>query len=402
MHLQQLSSIVTELRHLQTDIMSRTTHILQVMEKELYKLELHAPGGGIARDNKPCIMDFGIRLTAADYIAEMAAFPEGTKRQEPEGGVSMSASALRQAATQQMPSTGPTSRIAGVTRRSSIIKISYPSLARGKHASIAKNHDHNETNPTKAELAETVQVSKRSPPSRVVLDKLLSVEEGNLPFGAPCLNKSSDISLERHSDESYNKSKPTSPVQVVNTSYGPYPVEIVTPGFVTLSKASPKAAIVNLNSISAMRNSNSFSSSMNANTSQESIILADECSKDAAEQGEQDEFKLPPLTPDKYAKEAALQSSKNALKRLLKSESKKLQRMYSAKSSGFWEFQSVRELMLSQSVFAKIVLLPAYDEKGRRISSDTLVAYGSVNTQLSIDGIHPRSFFSNAWYLISS
>ncbi|KAJ3229566.1 hypothetical protein HDU81_005261 [Chytriomyces hyalinus] len=318
-------------------------------------------------------MDFGIRLTAADYIAEMAAFPEGTKRQEPEGGVSMTNA-----------QHCPTSRIAGVARRSSIIKISYPSLARGKRASIVKYHDQNETNPTKAELAE---VSKRSPPSRVVLDKLLSVEEGNLPFGALCLNKSSDISLERHSDESYNKSKQTSPVQVVNTSYGPYPVEIVTAGFVSLSKASPKAAIVNLNSISAMRNLNSLSSSMNANTSQESIILADECSKDAAEQGEQDEFKLPPLTPDKYAKEAALQSSKNALKRLLKSESKKLQRMYSAKSSGFWEFQSVRELMLSQSVFAKIVLLPAYDEKGRRISSDTLVAYGSVNTQLSIDAL---------------
>ncbi|KAI8835212.1 hypothetical protein BJ741DRAFT_687922 [Chytriomyces cf. hyalinus JEL632] len=401
MDLQQLSSIVTELRRLQTDLMSRSTQILQVMEKELYKLELHAPGGGMVRDNKASIMDFGIRLTAADYIAEMAASVEGAKRQEAEGGVSLSTPALRQASTQHLPTTGPASRIAGDIRRSSI-KMSFPSLGRGKRASTAKNCDQTDPNLTKPEVVETVQMSlasKRSPPTRVISDKLPSVEEGNFPrFGI----KSSNISLERQNDDGFNRSKPSSPIQIVNTSYGPYPVEIVTAGFASQSKASSKAAIVNLNSISAMRNINSLSSSMNANTSQDSIILEDECLKDAMQQEELDEFILPPLTPDKNTKEAARQSSKNTLKKLLLSDSKRLQRLYSAKSSAFWEFQSMREIMLSQSAFSKIMLLPAYDEKGRRISSDTLVAYGRVNTQLGIDGIHPRSFFSNAWYLLSS
>ncbi|KAJ3393002.1 Potassium voltage-gated channel sub H member 7 [Chytriomyces hyalinus] len=396
MDLQQLSSIVTELRRLQADLMSRTTQILKVMEKELYKLELHAPGGVPAGDNKASVMDFGIRLTAADYIAAIDVSAEGVKQQEADGGVSQSASALRHVSTRHLPNIGPTSRVPGAIRRNSAPK-SYPSLGWGKRASMSKSYDHTDASPTKLDLAETVSIniaSKRSPPNRMISDKLPAVEEGNLPFVG--------ISIKLRNDDGFNGSKPTSPIQVVNTSYGPYPVEIVTAGFASQSKASSKAAIVNLNSISALRILTSISSSMNANTSQNSLILEDECLKDAAEQEELDEFILPPLSPDKHAKEAAFQSSKTTLKNLLLSDSKKRQSSISAKSSAFSEFQSVRDLMLSLSAFAKIFLVPAYDEKGCRISSDTLVTYGSVNTQLIVDGIHPRSLFSNAWYLISS
>ncbi|KAI8820309.1 hypothetical protein BJ741DRAFT_585013 [Chytriomyces cf. hyalinus JEL632] len=328
MDLQQLSSIVTELRRLQSDLMGRTTQILQVMEKELYKLELHAPGGVLARDNKASVMDFDIRLAAADYISEIAASAEGVKRQEAEGGVSLSASALRDASTQHLPAIGPTSRIPGAIRRNSAPK-SYPSLGWGKRASMTRSYDHTDASPTKLDLAETVSIniaSKRLPPNRVISDKLPAVDEGNLPFGGPGLNKSSGISIKLQNNDGFNGSKPTSPIQVARTSYGPYPVEIVTAGFASQSKASSKAAIVNLNSISAVRILTSMSSSMNANTSQDSIILEGECLKDEAEQEELDEFILPPMSPDKHAKEAAFQSSKTTLKNLLLSDGKKRQR----------------------------------------------------------------------------
>ncbi|KAJ3245551.1 hypothetical protein HDU78_009037 [Chytriomyces hyalinus] len=286
MDLQQLSSIVTDLRRLQADLMSRTTQILKVMEKELYKLELHAPGGVLDRDNKASIMDFGIRLTAADYIAAIDVPAEGVKRQEVEGGVSQSASALRHVSTRHLSAIGPTSRVPGAIRRNSAPK-SPPSLGWGKRASMSKSYDQTDASPTKPDLTETVSIniaSKRSPPNRAISDKLTAVEEGNLPIGAPRLSKSSGISIKLQNDDGFNGSKPTSPIQVVNTSYGPYPVEIVTAGFVSQSKASSKAAIVNLNSISAMRILTSMSSSMNANTSQDSLILEDEGRKDAAEQ----------------------------------------------------------------------------------------------------------------------
>ncbi|TPX73903.1 hypothetical protein CcCBS67573_g04831 [Chytriomyces confervae] len=42
-------------------------------------------------------------------------------------------------------------------------------------------------------------------------------------------------------------------------------------------------------------------------------------------------------------------------------------------------------------------LFPAYDNKGRRLTVESLSAYGKIDAVFRINGIHPRSLFSNVW-----
>ncbi|KAJ3242740.1 hypothetical protein HDU78_009031 [Chytriomyces hyalinus] len=49
--------------------------------------------------------------------------------------------------------------------------------------------------------------------------------------------------------------------------------------------------------------------------------------------------------------------------------------------------------------FAYLFLFPAYDHKGRRITVESLAAFGKINPVFYVNGIHPRSLFSNMWDL---
>ncbi|KAJ3253884.1 hypothetical protein HDU77_004331 [Chytriomyces hyalinus] len=44
-------------------------------------------------------------------------------------------------------------------------------------------------------------------------------------------------------------------------------------------------------------------------------------------------------------------------------------------------------------------LFPAFDHKGRRITLDSLAAFGSLHPEFHVNGIHSRSLFSNIWDL---
>ncbi|KAI8830049.1 hypothetical protein BJ741DRAFT_363648 [Chytriomyces cf. hyalinus JEL632] len=45
------------------------------------------------------------------------------------------------------------------------------------------------------------------------------------------------------------------------------------------------------------------------------------------------------------------------------------------------------------------LLFPAYDYKGRRVTIASLAAFGTINPAFHLNGIHPRSLFSNIWDL---
>ncbi|KAJ3392571.1 hypothetical protein HDU80_010847 [Chytriomyces hyalinus] len=55
-----------------------------------------------------------------------------------------------------------------------------------------------------------------------------------------------------------------------------------------------------------------------------------------------------------------------------------------------------------QSTLANIFLLPAYDHKGRRVTTEQLSAFGTLSINFRVNGIHPRSLFSNVWDLFSA
>ncbi|KAJ3402883.1 hypothetical protein HDU80_004662 [Chytriomyces hyalinus] len=44
-----------------------------------------------------------------------------------------------------------------------------------------------------------------------------------------------------------------------------------------------------------------------------------------------------------------------------------------------------------------LFLFPAYDNKGRRLTVESLAAYGKIDAVFRVNGIHPRSLFSNVW-----
>ncbi|TPX74851.1 hypothetical protein CcCBS67573_g03884 [Chytriomyces confervae] len=46
-----------------------------------------------------------------------------------------------------------------------------------------------------------------------------------------------------------------------------------------------------------------------------------------------------------------------------------------------------------------LFLFPAYDNKGRRLTVESLAAYGKIDAVFRVNGIHPRSLFSNVWDL---
>ncbi|KAJ3228510.1 Potassium voltage-gated channel sub H member 7 [Chytriomyces hyalinus] len=46
-----------------------------------------------------------------------------------------------------------------------------------------------------------------------------------------------------------------------------------------------------------------------------------------------------------------------------------------------------------------LFLFPAYDNKGRRLTMESLAAYGKIDAVFRVNGIHPRSLFSNVWDL---
>ncbi|TPX52627.1 hypothetical protein CcCBS67573_g09835 [Chytriomyces confervae] len=54
------------------------------------------------------------------------------------------------------------------------------------------------------------------------------------------------------------------------------------------------------------------------------------------------------------------------------------------------------------NALANIFLLPAYDHKGRRVTTEQLSAFGTLSINFRVNGIHPRSLFSNVWDLFSA
>ncbi|KAI8825525.1 hypothetical protein BJ741DRAFT_631765 [Chytriomyces cf. hyalinus JEL632] len=56
----------------------------------------------------------------------------------------------------------------------------------------------------------------------------------------------------------------------------------------------------------------------------------------------------------------------------------------------------------SHNALANIFLLPAYDHKGRRVTTEQLSAFGTLSINFRVNGIHPRSLFSNVWDLFSA
>ncbi|KAI8822831.1 hypothetical protein BJ741DRAFT_635030 [Chytriomyces cf. hyalinus JEL632] len=54
------------------------------------------------------------------------------------------------------------------------------------------------------------------------------------------------------------------------------------------------------------------------------------------------------------------------------------------------------------NALANIFLLPAYDHKGRRVTTEQLSAFGPLSINFRVNGIHPRSLFSNVWDLFSA
>ncbi|KAJ3404269.1 Potassium voltage-gated channel sub H member 7 [Chytriomyces hyalinus] len=99
----------------------------------------------------------------------------------------------------------------------------------------------------------------------------------------------------------------------------------------------------------------------------------------------------PPLSPQKNLFGEAHKNNNNTTQTSL---------VYSTGSHSARRRQVPEDLKTSPPNFLEqFFLFPAYDRKGRRIGLESLSAFGNIHAKFYVNGIHPRSVFSNLWDL---
>ncbi|KAI8825434.1 hypothetical protein BJ741DRAFT_714754 [Chytriomyces cf. hyalinus JEL632] len=102
-------------------------------------------------------------------------------------------------------------------------------------------------------------------------------------------------------------------------------------------------------------------------------------------------FQQPPLSPQKGPFSEAHKNNNNATQNSL---------VYSTGSHSARHGQVPQDpKTIPPNFVERIFLFPAYDRKGRRIGLESLSAFGDIHANFYVNGIHPRSVFSNMWDL---
>ncbi|KAJ3234417.1 Potassium voltage-gated channel sub H member 7 [Chytriomyces hyalinus] len=395
MNREDLYEFVKDFRRLRSEMMERSNSILALFETALKRSAiLETPS-----EQHFNYLNFGIRITEGDYLAsidssepvsQFSLFSEGDKR-----ATARSVDTSLQGDLDKFEvSSVQRSRMSGMHRRfykkgSSSIK---GSVSLGRPASTRRE-------PTLA----SVQQLEQAEPAMLSSSQLnyrhpMNDAYKHAPSNAPNAPKTG---LPIVSETTTHNT--LEPVHVVNSTQESSTILIEPP--VPSSKQegfSPVVVNIEFDSFVVPRFLQSASSSTRANTS-EIVLLSPELAVASLSTVKSEVRRQPSLTPANSRKRTKRQ--KNAPPSIFNESQKKITQasllLSSASPDPSRKPSATAETPNFQTptFFESFFLFPAYDHKGRRISVESLAAFGKIEASFRVNGLHPRSLFSNLWDL---
>ncbi|KAJ3233564.1 hypothetical protein HDU81_002120, partial [Chytriomyces hyalinus] len=168
----------------------------------------------------------------------------------------------------------------------------------------------------------------------------------------------------------------------------------------------PKSVAIEFNDLIMQRLINSNLSSLAANASQDSVadslpVSNSLLSTPKSDLRPQSSFRR--SLSRKQVPSTTYQAPTHSMLKRGSEDAQKIEARFSLVTSGILSKSPSHKVedtgTQTPSLLAYLFLFPAYDYKGRHVTVESLAAFGKINPAFHINGIHPRSQFSNLWDL---
>ncbi|TPX63958.1 hypothetical protein CcCBS67573_g08540 [Chytriomyces confervae] len=438
MNNEELHAMVTDFRRLRSEIVDRSNQILSLFETALKRSAI------VQTSNEQFnYLDYGIRITEGDYVltadrsqppSEVALFSETEKRQTARSvGVSQAADLNDRGAPANVSRSNsnkmwePLKRSLTATQKVFDRKMS--TLTR-KKTTAGGTRDQDQLNAKQPETTEpstqTNQIFQVPElPKHLFVNTLggalkppLSVvAEGNSSLNSCSSTNQSiaSISLDRLPEPHFTKklfhgSTDSSTDFVSNRNHSlighesfkdPTASHPSSPNIIPL-----RSVAIQFNDLIVQRFSNSNMSSLAANASQDSVadsiaVTNSLLSTPKSDVRRQSSFRR--SLSRKRVSSIPYQPPAQSTPKRGSDDTQMMEHRFSLVTSGIQSKRSSHKMedpkIQAPSFPAYLFLFPAYDYKGRRVSVESLAAFGKINPTFHVNGIHPRSMFSNIWDL---
>ncbi|KAJ3396193.1 hypothetical protein HDU80_010056, partial [Chytriomyces hyalinus] len=453
MNNEELHAMVTDFRRLRSEMLDRSNQILSLFETALKRSAV------VQSSNEQfSYLDYGIRITEGDYMlnadrssppSEVALFSEGEKRQIARSvGVSHAADLNDRGVTANVSHSDsnkmwePLKRSLTATQK---IFVRSASVLSRKKTATGGAHDQEQLNSKQPDTADSglsseqayqkFQVPELSKHLFVnalgggVKPQLSIVTEGNSSLNSfDSTNQSiACTSLDRLAEPQIAKklAQNLAGQESTHAALESYPASANVPkqmnknliGQQSLRNSSasrksspdiihPISVAIQFNDLIVQRFSNSNMSSLAANASQDSVadsiaVTNSLLSTPKSDVRRQSSFRR--SLSRKRVSSTMHQTPTQSMPKIGPEDSMKKVTQFSLVTSGIQSKRSSHKMedpkIQAPSFPAYLFLFPAYDYKGRRVSVESLAAFGKINPTFHVNGIHPRSMFSNIWDL---
>ncbi|TPX73658.1 hypothetical protein CcCBS67573_g05082 [Chytriomyces confervae] len=401
MNREDLHELVKDFRRLRSEMMERSNAILALFETALKRTAISETSS----EQHFSYLSFGIRITEGDYLAsidtsehgsQFSLFSEGDKR-----AAARSVDTSMQADLDKFEvSSMPRSKMQGMQRRfnkkgSSSIK---GSASLGRPPSTRLEPSTQQLEPPEPVILSSAQLNYRRPMNDMYKHTPLNASDGLKP-GLSIVAETTRLSL---STSSITPSLSSSlRLKEANSHQESSIISIEPP--VPSSKQEgclPHVVNIEFDSFVVPRFLQSASSSTRANASELSL-LSPELAVAALSTIKSEVRRQPSLTRVNSRKRT--KQKKNAPASIFSGSQKKITQaslLLSSASPAPSRKQSVIADAKTPTFFERYFLFPAYDHKGRRISVESLAIFGKIEVSFLVNGLHPRSLFSNLWDLL--
>ncbi|KAI8833789.1 hypothetical protein BJ741DRAFT_689750 [Chytriomyces cf. hyalinus JEL632] len=408
MNREDLYEFVKDFRRLRSEMMDRSNSILALFETALKRSAILETSS----EQHFNYLNFGIRITEGDYLAsidssepvsQFSLFSEGDKR--------------------------ATARSVDTSLQGSLDKFEVSSLPRSKMAEMQRRFNKKGSSSIKGSTSLERPASTRREPTLASTQELEHAEHAILsstqlnyrhpindtykhaPSNAPNAPKTGLFIVTETTTRLSLSTSSIAPsvssslrLKEMNSQQGSSSILIEPP--VPSSKQegfSPVVVDIEFDSFVVPRYLQSASSSTRANASAISL-LSPELAVASLSTVKSEIRRQPSLTQVNSRKRANRQ--RNASPSIFNESQKKItqaSQLLSSTSPAPSRKQSVivePPNFPTPTFFEWFFLFPAYDHKGRRISVESLAVFGNIEVSFRVNGLHPRSLFSNFWDLL--
>ncbi|TPX71605.1 hypothetical protein CcCBS67573_g06132 [Chytriomyces confervae] len=453
MNNEELHAMATDFRRLRSEMLDRSNQILSLFETALKRSAV------VQSSNEQfSYLDYGIRITEGDYMlnadrssppSEVALFSEGEKRQIARSvGVSHAADLNDRGVTANVSHSDsnkmwePLKRSLTATQK---IFVRSASVLSRKKTATGGAHDQEQLNSKQPDTADSglsseqayqkFQVPELSKHLFVnalgggVKPQLSIVTEGNSSLNSfDSTNQSiACTSLDRLAEPQIAKklAQNLAGQESTHAALESYPASANVPkqmnknliGQQSLRNSSasrksspdiihPISVAIQFNDLVVQRFINSNVSSLDANASQDSVadsiaVTNSLLSTPKSDLRRQSSFRR--SLSRKRVSSTMHQTPTQSMPKIGPEDSMKKVTQFSLVTTGIHSKSPSHKMedakIQAPSFLAYFFLFPAYDYKGRRVTVESLAAFGKINPVFHVNGIHPRSMFANIWDL---